>query len=110
MAHSHHTSLADRLRKLNPDIHYEMDKIRAEIDTLGLELERVTTAPVELNANFDKYGWSANIRTHLEGEDAKPNVKFDALGEATAASGRSLTKDGKTSGGRTARESTTIKV
>jgi hypothetical protein len=95
---------------LNPDVHYQMDRIRTDIDNLGLELEKFTSAPVELNANFIKFGWSANVRTHLERDDVKPNVKFGDIGETTATSGKSLTNDGKPGSGRSARESTTIKV
>lgn len=47
-----------------------MDAIRHEMDKVASELDKLTSKPVELEANFDRFGYSAHIRTHADPEKA----------------------------------------
>ena len=52
------------LREKHPDVYAEIDRIRGQLSALSQEVERLTASPVELQANFDRFGYNARIRIH----------------------------------------------
>ena len=73
-------------------------RIRGQLDALSRELDKLTSSPVELQANFDKFGYSAKIKTHEH--------EIDELEDGALAAGIHLRKDGRPPGMR----STTIPI
>jgi hypothetical protein len=68
-AHEHHRRRADELREKHPDITAVFDSILNELDVVSKELHKITSKPVELQANFSRFGYSGNIRTHHKSND-----------------------------------------
>ncbi|KAG8903841.1 hypothetical protein FRB99_002656 [Tulasnella sp. 403] len=88
-AHDFHTRRASELRKKHPDTYDEVHRIRDDLDALSRELEKLTSKPVELEANFGKFGYSAHIRTHdaddgPETPNEKVKIDDDGIGKKGA--------------------------
>jgi len=63
-AHSHHEQRRDALKAKHGEAYDEFENVRTELDALGSELHMLTDHAVHLDANFSKYGFSANLRTY----------------------------------------------
>lgn len=61
----YHLGLKDALRNKHPEIFEEMEKLQSHMEELSSELHALTQYDVHLEANFGKFGYSANLRTHL---------------------------------------------
>jgi hypothetical protein len=62
--HTHHESRRDALREKHGKVFDEFENVRNELDVLSNELHNITDHAVALDANFDKYGFSAHLRTY----------------------------------------------
>jgi hypothetical protein len=60
--HTHHEQLREELRAKYGDEFDQFEKVVMDLDHLGNELHNVSHHAVNLDANFDKYGYSATIR------------------------------------------------
>ncbi|KAG8940532.1 hypothetical protein FRC04_005214 [Tulasnella sp. 424] len=108
-AHQIHTSRAQALREKHPDVHAEMDQIQHDMADVARELDKMTTSPVELEANFDRFGYDVRIRTHdgdATSEDGKPG-DGDELADGALSQGITIKKNGKSP---KAQKSTTMKI
>ena len=63
-AHSHHEQRRNALKAKHGEAYDEFENVRTELDALGSELHMLTDHAVHLDANFSKYGFSANLRTY----------------------------------------------
>ena len=61
--HAHHQEEHDRLKTENPGIFDKFESVRGELDVLNAELHMITNHSVALDASFDKFGYSAHLRT-----------------------------------------------
>ncbi|EME48450.1 hypothetical protein DOTSEDRAFT_161978 [Dothistroma septosporum NZE10] len=68
-AQNHHEDARDKLRQEHPDFFDRFDKVHRELDSLALELDRVTTHGVSLDAHFNRFGYNAHVRSY---EDDSP--------------------------------------
>lgn len=86
-----------------------MDQIQTDMADVARELDKMTTSPVELEANFDRFGYDVRIRTHdgdaATSEDGKPGG--DDLADGALSQGITLKKNGKSS---KPQKSTTMKI
>ncbi|KAG8884560.1 hypothetical protein FRB97_003856 [Tulasnella sp. 331] len=83
----HHTRKREDLRTQHPEIFAELDNVQREIDHLSKELGKHTSRPVELEANFSRFGYAAHIRTHksrVESDDERDDThKAEKKGDET---------------------------
>ncbi|KAJ9604528.1 hypothetical protein H2200_010641 [Cladophialophora chaetospira] len=61
--HAHHEAQRDRLRDQNGDLYANIEHVKGELDALAAEIHHVTAHAVSLDASFDRYGYSAHLRT-----------------------------------------------
>ncbi|KAK6355352.1 hypothetical protein TWF696_004461 [Orbilia brochopaga] len=61
----HHQSLTNALREKHPEIFGEMERLQAQMEEISHDLHAITKHDVHLEANFSKFGYSANLRTHI---------------------------------------------
>ncbi|KAK6361117.1 hypothetical protein TWF730_004864 [Orbilia blumenaviensis] len=61
----YHLELKDALRSKHPELFEEMERIQVHMEELSTELHTLTQHDVHLEANFGKFGYSANLRTHM---------------------------------------------
>lgn len=62
--HNHHEGQREALRQKHGEIYDEFERVKQELDALSSELHLLTDHAVALDANFDKYGFSAHLRTY----------------------------------------------
>ncbi|KAG9043745.1 hypothetical protein FS837_009172 [Tulasnella sp. UAMH 9824] len=106
--HETHTNRAQTLREKNPDIYAEMEQIQQDMADVARELDKITNSPVDLEANFSRFGYDVRIRTHDGGassEDGKDDGEETADG--AIAQGITIKKNGKAP---KERRSTTMKI
>ncbi|KAG9037938.1 hypothetical protein FRB95_003331 [Tulasnella sp. JGI-2019a] len=63
-AAQHHARKTELLRARHPETFAELDNVQRDFDHLSKELSKLTDRPVELEANFSRFGYAAHIRTH----------------------------------------------
>ncbi|CCD46354.1 hypothetical protein BofuT4P330000033001 [Botrytis cinerea T4] len=68
-AHTHHESKRQALKDRHGDAYDEFENVKLELDILGSELHMLTDHSVALDANFSKYGYSAELRTYDDGSE-----------------------------------------
>lgn len=61
--HAHHQSKRDELRERHGDLYNDIETVKSDLDALASELHQITTHAVSLDASFDRYGYSAHLRT-----------------------------------------------
>lgn len=86
-----------------------MDQIQNDMADVARELDKITSSPVELEANFDRFGYDVRIRTHdgdATSEDGKPGAG-DELADGALSQGITLKKNGKSP---KEQKSTTMKI
>jgi hypothetical protein len=66
--HGHHQAEHDRLKEEHPEVFERFDHVRNELDLLNTELHALTDHSVALDASFDKFGYSAHLRTKDDSE------------------------------------------
>lgn len=71
--HEHHMSRRDVLREKNAELFQEFDEVHDTLNHLSDELNRLTDHAVSLDASFNKYGYSAHIRTKDDVESGSIN-------------------------------------
>jgi hypothetical protein len=59
--HNHHEKQRDNLRIKHGDLFDEFERVMRELDRLSTELHMVSEHAVQLDANFEKYGYSAHL-------------------------------------------------
>ncbi|KIW99417.1 uncharacterized protein Z518_11405 [Rhinocladiella mackenziei CBS 650.93] len=64
--HAHHESRRDELMNHHGDLYSDIEHVKSELDALAAELHQVTAHAVSLDASFDRYGYSAHLRTKDE--------------------------------------------
>lgn len=69
----HHLQRRDDLREKNTELFEEFDEVHETLDHLSDELGRLTDHAVALDASFDKFGYSARIRTKDDIESSSLN-------------------------------------
>ncbi|EMC94464.1 hypothetical protein BAUCODRAFT_124086 [Baudoinia panamericana UAMH 10762] len=72
-AREHHEGRRAELMQQHAEVYERFRDVHNELDLLSNELERVTTHGVSLEAHFDRFGYSARIRSY-EDEDEVPDV------------------------------------
>ncbi|KAI5370915.1 putative Low temperature requirement A [Septoria linicola] len=63
-AQMHHEDRREELRFQHREVFEKFADVHAELDALASELDRVTTHGVALEAHFDRYGYSAHVRSY----------------------------------------------
>ncbi len=61
--HAHHEARRDQLRDQHGDLYANIEHVKGELDALAAEIHHVTAHAVSLDASFDRYGYSAHLRT-----------------------------------------------
>ncbi|KAF3901593.1 hypothetical protein ABW21_db0204023 [Orbilia brochopaga] len=61
----HHEGLTNALRERHPEIVGEMERLQGQMEEISHDLHSITKHDVHLEANFSKFGYSANLRTHI---------------------------------------------
>ncbi|KAK5382340.1 hypothetical protein LTR20_006027 [Exophiala xenobiotica] len=61
--HAHHESKRDELKQRHGSLYADIENVKSELDALAAELHHVTAHAVSLDASFDRYGYSAHLRT-----------------------------------------------
>jgi hypothetical protein len=64
--HAHHESKRDDLKQRHGDLYSDIENVKSELDALSAELHRISAHSVSLDASFDRYGYSARLRTKDE--------------------------------------------
>ena len=62
----HHEKRRDDLKERHGDIYSDIENVKSELDSLAAELHHLTAHAVSLDASFDRYGYSAHLRTKDE--------------------------------------------
>ena len=70
-AQDHHEDRREQLRNQHQEVYEKFSEVHAELDALANELDRVTTHGVALEAHFDRYGYSAHVRSY---DDDSPSA------------------------------------
>lgn len=61
--HAHHETRRNELRELHPEVVSDLEHVKSELDAIAAEIHQITTHAVALDASFDRYGYSAHLRT-----------------------------------------------
>lgn len=61
--HTHHQTRRDELREKHGELYEDIENVKSELDALAAEIHHVTAHAVSLDASFDRYGYSAHLRT-----------------------------------------------
>lgn len=64
--HAHHESRRDELKERHGELYTDIEHVKSELDALAAELHQITNHAVSLDASFDRYGYSAHLRTKDE--------------------------------------------
>lgn len=77
----HNLERRNALREKNAELFEEFDQIHETLDHLNDELNRLTERAVAMDASFNKYGYSAHIRTKDDVETASIRSGSDSTAE-----------------------------
>ncbi|KAI1066022.1 hypothetical protein LB507_000081 [Fusarium sp. FIESC RH6] len=69
----HHEGRRDHFRRKHGPDFDEWEDMQSQLDLVNSHLDRLSTSTSGLNANFDKFGYGAELRTYDDDEPA-PNV------------------------------------
>lgn len=67
-AQSHHEDRRENLRREHQEVYDRFSDVHNELASLAGELDRVTEHGVALDAHFNRFGYSAHIRSYDDGE------------------------------------------
>ena len=93
---THHEQRRHALRVQHGPAYDEFEAVYRELDALAADLRQTTSRPIALDANFDRFGYSAHIRTRMPSEaagGASGNGSGHASGVATPNPQQALTGD-----------------
>lgn len=79
----HHEDRRSRLRERHGPAFDEWEDIHNQLDTVTAELERLTNKTSELNANFSKFGYDANLRAY-DDDHSGPGSSRASLSDVTS--------------------------
>lgn len=68
--HAHHEAKRNELKERHGDVYADIERVKSDLDALAAEIHQVTAHAVSLDASFDRYGYSAHLRT--KDDDAEP--------------------------------------
>ena len=106
---AHHEGRRDTLRRQHGPLYDQFEDVRRELDALAADLQATSSRPVALDANFDRFGYSAHIRTHeAQVSGASTPAGERALSTAPAGSGVGTAEDAEGRDRRSAAQ--TVKV
>ncbi|ETI24103.1 hypothetical protein G647_03472 [Cladophialophora carrionii CBS 160.54] len=74
--HAHHEAKRDQLREQHGDLYADIEHVKSELDALAAEIHHVTAHAVSLDASFDRYGYSAHLRT-TDDDSEKSSIHSD---------------------------------
>lgn len=74
-----HQKRRDSLREEHGDVYEQFENVKRELDLLSNELHMITDHGVSLDANFSKFGYSANLRTKDESETSSQNSERSSV-------------------------------
>ena len=60
---AHHENRRESIRENHSDIYNDFEHIQSELTAIAAELDMLTDHHVTLDANFSKFGYSAQLRT-----------------------------------------------
>ncbi|GAM90220.1 hypothetical protein ANO11243_082620 [Dothideomycetidae sp. 11243] len=69
-ARSHHEEHRERLRAQHCDLFEQFESVRSALDSLSLELDRVDSQGISLDAHFSRFGYSAQVRSYDDAEES----------------------------------------
>lgn len=72
-AQTYHEARREALREAHGDIYQQVSNVHSELDVLADEIHRVTTHGVSLDAHFNRFGYSAHIKSYDDWEDSSPS-------------------------------------
>ena len=87
--HEHHEARRDELKDRHGEVYSDIEHVKSELDALATELHNLTTHAVSLDASFDRYGYSAHLRTKDENEETT-SLHSDTLSASERHSDRSV--------------------
>ncbi|QIW97093.1 hypothetical protein AMS68_002611 [Peltaster fructicola] len=64
--HTHHENKRQELQEKHAEVYNQFANVQGELDALNTELNRMTEHGVSLNAHFDRWGFSAHIKSYDE--------------------------------------------
>lgn len=79
--HAHHKTEQEKLKEEHPHVYEKFELVRSELDALNAELHMLTDHSVALDASFDKFGYSAHLRTKDESESASLTTEHSNAAE-----------------------------
>ncbi|KAH7197126.1 bacterial low temperature requirement A protein-domain-containing protein [Fusarium flagelliforme] len=74
----HHESRRDHFRRKHGPAFDEWEDMQSQLDLVNSHMERLSTSTSGLNANFDKFGYGAELRTYDDDEPA-PGVDSSSM-------------------------------
>jgi hypothetical protein len=75
--HAHHETKRDELRGQHGELFEQFDHVKSELDALAAEIHNVTAHAVSLDASFDRYGYSAHLRTKDDDSSESQSLHSD---------------------------------
>lgn len=96
LTRTHHETRRAQLRERHgSDVVDEIDSVRAELDAVAAQLQRLEAAAAEsnkLNTNFSRFGFDAKLRTYSDDDEGNDTPSLSAastraLGDASVAQG-----------------------
>jgi hypothetical protein len=75
--HAHHESKRDELRERHGELFTDIEHVKSELDALAAELHQITAHAVSLDASFDRYGYSAHLRTKDDDGSETTSLRSD---------------------------------
>ena len=64
------------MRERHGEVYSDIENVKSELDALAAELHHITAHAVSLDASFDRYGYSAHLRTK-EDESETTSIHSD---------------------------------
>ncbi|KAM6537206.1 hypothetical protein FALCPG4_003144 [Fusarium falciforme] len=90
----HHEGRRAKLRELHGPAFDEWEDVQSQLDTFNSELDRLSTNTNGLSANFNKFGYGAELRTY--NDDETPDVDTSTSDTVSIASSWSQARLGET--------------
>lgn len=83
--HAHHDEKRNELRQRQGEAFQQAEAVVLELEALSDELRHVTERSVQFDASFNKYGYSAHIRTHGDspGDSSAVSIASGKTGQQT---------------------------
>ncbi|EXJ93346.1 hypothetical protein A1O1_01738 [Capronia coronata CBS 617.96] len=89
--HAHQEAKRNELKERHGDVYANIERVKSELDALAAELHQVTAHAVSLDASFDRYGYSAHLRTK---DDVSESASFHSGHPSASDKHNDRTTDG----------------